>query len=92
VQSITRRGAISFRLYAAALAEARTSSSFSLASFIQSLAFRSRNFRSCSSLVRVAYHSHCLAFSKQSAIVGDMVSSNHVPRACSLFDEITRSL
>ena len=56
----------------AARAEARISNSFLVASFVQCFAFRSKNFRSFSSLVRAAYHSHCLACSKHSAIVGDM--------------------
>src|SRR6476620_919778 len=51
--------------YAAARAEARISNSFLVASFVQCFAFRSRNFRSFSSLVRAAYHSHCLACSKR---------------------------
>jgi hypothetical protein len=44
--------------YAAARAEARTSISFSAASFVHCFAFRRRNLRSCSSWVRAAYHSH----------------------------------
>jgi hypothetical protein len=55
-----------------ARAEARISSSFLMASLVHSLAFRRRNLRSCSSLVRAAYHSHWRARSKHSAIVGDI--------------------
>src|SRR6476659_11178151 len=64
--------------YAAARAEALISSSFLIASFVQSLAFRSRNLRSCSSWVRAAYHSHWRTSSKHSAMV-DMVFSDHDP-------------
>ena len=60
------------RDYAAACAAARISSSFLIASFVHSLAFRRRNLRSCSSLVRAAYHSHWRACSKHSAMVGDI--------------------
>ena len=58
--------------YAAARAEARISSSFLIASFVQSLDFRRRNLRFPSSLVRAAYHSHWRARSKHSSMVGDM--------------------
>src|SRR3984957_10571438 len=66
--------------YAAARAEARISNSFLVASFVQCFAFRSRNLRSCSSLVRAAYHSHCRACSKHSAMVGDIEYLHYAPR------------
>ena len=87
----TTRLGTPLRGYAAAR-PARISSSFLIASFVQSLAFRRRNLRSPSSLVRAAYHSHWRACSKHSSMVGDMVYLQPWPRAFSLFDQITQML
>src|SRR5262249_28047495 len=54
------------RPYAAVFAAARTSSSFLIASFLQSLSFQLRNLQSSLSPVRTACHSHWRACSKHS--------------------------